>query len=96
MKAKIFGLNVFLFAAIFVAALCAVAVRYEVRRLQTQVAALQQQQVALADHGRRLNLEIATMLDLAELYRKAIDEQNLLVPSVGDKTLLFLDRRPRS
>ena len=96
MKARILCANICLFTAIFIAALCAVAVRYEIRRLQTQVASAQQAAGALADYGRRLHLEVATQLDLAELYRRAIDEQQLVVPGIGDGTLIFLDGRRRS
>ena len=91
MNKRIFWTNICFFAAIFIASLCAVAIRYEIRRLQTEVAHLQGNQADLLDYGRRLNLEVATQLDLAELYRRAIDEQNLMVPGIGDGTLLFLE-----
>ena len=90
MKNRIFWANICLFAAIFIAALCAVAVRYEVRRLQTEVARSHGDQAGLIDYGRRLDLEVVTLLDLAELYRRAIDEQDLVVPSLDEGSLVFL------
>ena len=87
-------------AVLLLAALCLLAaialidVRFQARKLQAELSALELERRDLREQNRRFQIELASFTDYFMLHRRATDEQEMFFPDVADGSLTSLDELP--
>ncbi len=87
-------------AVLLLAALCLLAaialidVRFQARKLQAELSALEGDRRDLREQNRRFQIELASFTDYFMLHRRATDEQEMAFPDVADGSLTTLDELP--